>query len=73
MRRLRQSMFVIGALSVGLTAGAQELPEVDRFGPQVGDTVPGFTLTDQRGETQTLESIAGPGGTMLVFSRSADW
>ena len=49
------------------------LPDVDRFGPQVGETVPDFALADQRGEQRDLESLAGPNGTMLVFSRSADW
>ncbi|MAP40593.1 MAG: hypothetical protein CL879_13390 [Dehalococcoidia bacterium] len=43
------------------------------LGPQVGETVPDFTLMDHRGETRTLESLYGPRGLMLVFSRSADW
>ena len=49
------------------------LPEVDRFGPQIGETVPDFSLVDQRGETRTLHSLMGPNGMMLVFNRSADW
>ena len=47
--------------------------EVASLGPQVGDLVPNFRLTDQNGTLQTLESIAGPNGTMLLFHRSADW
>ncbi|HJO18023.1 MAG TPA: hypothetical protein QGH09_07490 [Vicinamibacterales bacterium] len=43
------------------------------LGPQVGEAVPDFTLLDHRGETRTLESLYGPRGLMLVFSRSADW
>ena len=56
------------------TAGAaQDLPDVEQFGPQVGDIVPSFSLTDQHGQTQTLQSIMGPNGVMLAFSRSASW
>ncbi len=58
----------------GTAATAQDpLPEVDRFGPQVGETVPDFSLVDQFGEARTLSSLMGPNGLMLVFSRSADW
>jgi len=44
-----------------------------RTGPSVGDAVPPFSAPDQNGRTQTLASIAGPKGTMLVFFRSSDW
>ena len=43
------------------------------LGPQVGQPVPDFSLTDQTGKTWTRESIMGPRGAMLVFFRSADW
>ncbi len=42
-------------------------------GPNVGVTVPDFRLQDQNGKTQTLSSILGPKGALLVFYRSADW
>ncbi len=62
------------AFAAAATAAAQApLPDVDRFGPQVGETVPSFTLADQNGEERDLESLMGPNGLMLVFSRSADW
>ena len=60
-------------LTMALGAAAQDLPDVDQFGPQVGDVVPPFSLTDQTGQIQTEESIMGPNGAMLVFNRSADW
>ena len=47
--------------------------EVASLGPQVGEQVPGFSLPDQNGQVQTLESILGPNGAMLLFHRSADW
>jgi hypothetical protein len=34
---------------------------------------PDFSVLDQSGRTQTLKSIMGPKGAMLVFYRSADW
>ena len=47
--------------------------DLSRLGPQVGEHVPDFSLKDQNGNTQTLQSIMGPKGAMLVFYRSADW
>jgi hypothetical protein len=47
--------------------------DVSKLGPQVGQRVPDFSLKDQNGKTQTLQSIMGPKGAMLVFIRSADW
>jgi len=44
-----------------------------RLGPQVGERVPDFTLLDQTGKSQSLQSIMGRRGAMLVFVRSADW
>jgi len=42
-------------------------------GPEVGRPAPDFRLQDQNGAWQTLHTIAGPKGVMLVFFRSADW
>ena len=47
--------------------------DVSKLGPQVGERVPDFRLTDQAGTIQTLDSIAGPRGAMIVFVRSAEW
>ena len=49
------------------------LPDVAKIGPQPGSTVPEFSLPDQSGKTRTLQSLMGPKGLILVFSRSADW
>ena len=71
MRKILALSFTV---ALGAAPAAQgPLPDVDRFGPQVGETVPDFALADQRGEQRDLASLAGPNGTMLVFSRSADW
>lgn len=42
-------------------------------GIKKGGKIPPFSLRDQNGKTQTLESLRGPKGLMLVFFRSADW
>ena len=47
--------------------------DVSKLGPQVGERVPDFKLVDQTGKAQTLQSIMGRRGAMLVFLRSADW
>ena len=44
-----------------------------KTGPAVGSPAPDFSALDQAGRTQTLQSIMGPKGAMLVFYRSADW
>jgi hypothetical protein len=44
-----------------------------KTGPDVGQPVPAFSAQDQEGRNQTLQSILGPKGALLVFFRSADW
>ena len=44
-----------------------------KTGPEFGQQVPRFAAEDQDGRTETLKSIMGPKGAMLVFFRSADW
>jgi len=39
----------------------------------VGQKAPAFSLPDQFGHTQTLDTIKGRKGTVLLFFRSADW
>lgn len=38
-----------------------------------GQKAPAFSAPDQFGRTQTLESLRGKNGTVLLFFRSADW
>lgn len=47
--------------------------DVSTLGPQVGESVPDFTLADHENQTWTLASIMGQNGAMLVFVRSANW
>ena len=66
-------LFVATAAAFQEPARDQPLPDVRKLGPQVGDRVPEFTLSDQNGRQWTLASLIGPRGLMLVFFRSADW
>ena len=74
MRYLIALSILAMAMSVTPRAqGARTLIDVSKLGPQVGERVPDFTLSDQAGRQRTLQSIMGPRGAMLVFVRSADW
>jgi hypothetical protein len=47
--------------------------ELMSIGLSVGQKPPSFSLRDQFGQIQTLGSLKGPNGTVLLFFRSADW
>ena len=61
------------AAPAALNAQEREPVDVSSLGPQVGERVPDFALPDQFGRIQTLDSIMGEKGAMIVFHRSADW
>jgi cytochrome oxidase Cu insertion factor (SCO1/SenC/PrrC family) len=65
----------IALASVPANAQLQPRPKIDvsKLGPQVGESVPDFSLKDQNGKVWTLKSIMDRKGAMLVFLRSADW
>ena len=66
-------LFVVLFAAQAQTQGNRTRVDVARLGPQVGERVPDFTLIDQTGKSQSLQSIMGRRGAMLVFVRSADW
>jgi len=43
------------------------------IGLAVGQKAPPFALRDQSGRIETLETLKGTNGTVLLFFRSADW
>jgi hypothetical protein len=47
--------------------------ELMSIGLAVGERAPVFSAGDQFGRTQTLDTLEGPKGTVLLFFRSADW
>jgi len=42
-------------------------------GPNVGQTVPMFSLPDQNGTNKSLKELIGENGAILNFFRSASW
>jgi hypothetical protein len=42
-------------------------------GLAVGRSAPAFSASDQFGRVQTLDTLRGANGTVLLFFRSADW
>lgn len=64
---------VLCAVLSSTTVLLAQPPDVSTLGPRVGAAVPAFSGVDQFGKTQTLASVMGPQGAMLVFYRSADW
>jgi hypothetical protein len=47
--------------------------ELMSIGLAVGQKAPDFSARDEFGRVQTLETLKGPNGTVLLFFRSADW
>ena len=43
------------------------------IGLAVGQKAPAFSIRDQFGKVQTLETLKGAKGTVILFFRSADW
>jgi hypothetical protein len=61
---LALAVFVL-ALTISAHAAEPDL--------QPGAVAPAFTLKNQDGKVETLKSLAGPNGLLVLFSRSADW
>jgi hypothetical protein len=47
--------------------------ELMSIGLTVGQRAPAFSARDQFGRVQTLDTLKGTNGTVLLFFRSADW
>ena len=69
---LGESVTVEGHLN-GATLHVDSLKLFAAVGLRPGGRAPDFSARDQFGKTQTLESLRGPKGTILLFYRSADW
>jgi len=60
------------------TLGDEDTIQITACGPmaiglEVGEKAPDFSLHDESGKVQTLETLKGKNGTVLLFFRSADW
>jgi hypothetical protein len=72
---MRFPFLLLSILAVAPAMMAQAPASIDttRLGPQIGAVVPPVSGVDQFGRPQTLGSIYGPKGAMVVFYRSASW
>jgi hypothetical protein len=67
-----ESVTVEGALE-GNTIQVAQIRKLTSFGLEVGQKAPAFSARDQFGREQTLDTLKGLKGTVLLFFRSADW
>jgi len=65
MRLLLTGLVLLGA---AFSLAAQDMP-----GVPAGKPAPPFRARDQFGKEQTLSSLMGPNGLVLLFFRSSDW
>jgi peroxiredoxin len=70
--RLGDSVTVNGTLE-GNTIHVASIKMLTSFGLDVGQKAPAFSARDQFGREQTLATLKGSKGTVLLFYRSADW
>ena len=68
---LGDSVTVRGTLDGGTIRVAST--ELMSIGLAVGQKAPAFSLHDEFGHVQTLDTLKGTKGTVLLFFRSADW
>ena len=69
---LGDGVTVRGTLDGNTIRGAS-IQALTSFGLDVGQKAPAFSARDQFGREQTLETLKGSKGTVLLFYRSADW
>ena len=69
---LADAVTVHGGLE-GNTIHVSSVELLNSIGIPVGRKAPPFSARDQFGREQTLDSLKGPHGTVLLFFRSADW
>lgn len=69
---LGESVTVQGTLA-GDAIHVTSIKPLTGIGLAVGQKAPAFSARDQFGAQQTLETLRGARGTVLLFFRSADW
>ncbi len=77
MEMKRFALLVLCLVAPVLLAQAQQ-PAINvdanlKTGPEVGQKIPAFSATDQKGRIRNFDSLKGPKGLVLFFNRSVDW
>ena len=63
---------VLGLLMV-LSHGGYAADYASKWGPEVGSSSPILDAPDHLGTIQSLATLAGENGLLLIFNRSVDW
>ena len=71
-RRFLRAPLLLGLLCA-FSLNAQIVVPVEKRGPAVGARAPALHARDQFGHDQTIASLQGRNGLVLLFVRSADW
>jgi len=64
------AIFALANMKESPSSKQADLPSI---GLQVGNRAPAFASRDQFGHDQSIETLKGSNGTVLLFFRSADW
>ena len=65
--------FLAFGLLMALSHGGYASDYASKWGPGVGTSSPILDAPDHRGTTQSLSTLAGENGLLLIFNRSVDW
>jgi hypothetical protein len=65
--------FAIFALANLQESASGKQADSPSIGVQVGQGAPALASRDQFGHEQSIETLRGSNGTVLLFFRSADW
>ena len=60
-------------LLMALSCGGYASEHASKWGPEVGSSSPILDAPDHAGTTQSLSTLAGGNGLLLIFNRSVDW
>ncbi len=71
-RHLGDSVTVKGSLQ-GNVIHVASIKMLTGIGLPVGERAPDFSVSDQFGHQQSLGTLKGKNGTVILFFRSADW
>ena len=71
----RAMLRALGAAALAAAApyAVADVEYAAAWGPDVGTSAPMLQALDQDGTEQTLGTLAGGNGLILVFNRSVDW
>ncbi|MEO0784315.1 MAG: hypothetical protein AAFY10_01360 [Pseudomonadota bacterium] len=70
---LAGALAALAPLALGACGQGTDTEYVSSWGPSIGTEAPLLAANDQDGNAQSLETLAGPNGLLVVFNRSVNW